>query len=113
MLNYLNSINALERKIDNYTKTQEKDVLQGEYEDCGLISGILSNSYTETGNKLIKETIQHNPDECVDMKYQSRDKSYQFSKYEMMKYNFEENAVDVKYSTDNDVPAFGIAAENI
>ena len=82
----------------------DEAVFQGQEGDCWLISGILSLSYDDKGQELIKDAISKNPDGSYNVYFKGVDKSYTITKEELNSFN----KLDLAYSLVNDVNLYDI-----
>ena len=88
-------------------------IYQGEYGDCWLLSGILSMSYTESGSKVIQESITANDDGSVDMYFEGIDKSYTITADEIAKENKPINSKSMYSRGDDDALAVELGIEKV
>lgn len=65
----------------------DEPIYQGEYGDCWLLSGLLSMSYNESGEKVIQESITSNSDGSVDLYFEGINKTYTITADELAKEN--------------------------
>ena len=102
-----------EEKENGANGKLDEAIYQGEYGDCWLLSAILSMSYTESGSKVIQESINANADGSIDMYFEGIDKSYTITADEMAKEN---KAIDSKSSYsrgDDDALAIELGIEKV
>ena len=97
----------------------DEAVFQGQEGDCWLISGILSLSYDDKGQELIKDAISKNPDGIYNVYFKGVDKSFTITENELNSFNKDtlSNGMGLsnsKYSTgDDDMLLIELAMEKL
>ncbi|MBQ8886878.1 MAG: hypothetical protein IJY61_04170 [Candidatus Gastranaerophilales bacterium] len=91
----------------------DEPIYQGEYGDCWLLSGLLSMSYTESGSKVIQESITANNDGSVDLYFEGIDKAYTISADELAKENKSVESKSDYSRGDDDALAIELGIEKV
>ena len=98
--------NGVNGEIDEYVK-------QGQTGDCWLISGIIALNSTETGRKLIKNSITLNEDGSATVSFKGAQASYRITAEDIARYDTDNNTSDYYSNGDNDMLIFEIAVARL
>ena len=137
MFNFIDNINSLDSKIQNFGQKKlyrpsdfdmppkpitekgvngciDENIWQGDYLDCWLIAGVLSMSYTEAGAEIINDSIKIKSNGDVDILFPDSENTYTVSKDEMKNHNVDKYEPGVNYSCgDDDMLAIELALEEM
>ncbi|MBQ9246647.1 hypothetical protein IJ182_10315 [bacterium] len=92
----------------------DEPIVQGDYLDCWLISGILSMSYTDAGAEIIRDSITQNSDGSVDISFGNSNDTYNVTAEELETNNYPLNTDHIDYSTgDDDMLALELGVEKM
>ncbi len=105
---------AYENSIDNTNGINgeiDEEVSQGNTGDCWLIAGVLALNASETGKRIIKESIQPNPDGSVTVHFKGKNVSYTISADEIKEHDTDDVLLDEYSNGDNDMLVIELAIE--
>lgn len=89
----------------------DEKVSQGGTGDCWLIAGVLALNSSETGKRIIKESIQQNSDGSVTVHFKGKGVSYTISADEIKEHDTDDLIDDAYSNGDNDMLVIELAIE--
>ena len=107
------SVFGKEEKENGVNGKLDEPIYQGEYGDCWLLSGLLSMSYTESGAKVIEESITVNNDGSTDLYFEGIGKEYSVTASELEAENKEIDEKSNYSRGDDDALAIELGIEKV